>query len=69
MDIKNFGSKVVGTRQFYLSRSFWNNYHTIFLTGVRIKLPKDINYVLVEFNSFLKSPIQIKGCIVIIYTQ
>ena len=34
-----------------------------------MKPPKDINYVSVEFNSFLKPPRQMKGCLVMIYIQ
>ena len=34
-----------------------------------MKPPKDINYVLVEFNSFLKSQRQMKSCLFIIYLK
>ena len=60
MDFKNYGSKVVGSRQFFLSKSLWNERNTIFLTGVRMKPPKNINCVLVEYNYFLKPPRLIK---------
>ena len=42
---------------------------TIVLTGIRMKPPKDIKYILVQFNSFIKSPRQMKGCLVMIYIQ
>ena len=50
MDFKKCGSKVVGFRHFYISKYLCNNRHTIFLTGGRMKPPKEINYVLVECN-------------------
>ena len=39
------------------------------MTGVRMKPPKDIKYVLVECNSFLKLPRQMKGFLIMIYIQ
>ena len=69
MDLKNCGSKLVRSRHFSLSESLWNNRHAIFLIGMSIKLPKDIKYVLFEYNSFIKSPRKMKGCLVIIYIQ
>ena len=47
MDINKCGSKVFVSRRFFLSKSLWNNRHTIVLTTVRIKTTKEINYVLV----------------------
>ena len=41
--LKNCGSKVVGSRHFYLSEYLWNNWYTMVLTGERIKPPKYIN--------------------------
>ena len=61
--------KVVGSSNFPLSKSLCNDWHAIVLTGTRMKPPKDTKYVLVECNSFLKSPIQMKSCLVIIYIQ
>ena len=55
--------------QSLLSKYIWNNWHTIVLTGVRMKPPKEINYALAEYNSFIKSPKLMKGCLVIIYIQ
>ena len=69
MDLKNFGLKLVGSSQFLLSKSLWNNWHTIVLTGMSMKPTNKINYILVECNSFLKSPSQMKLCLVIIYIQ
>ena len=69
MDLNNCGSKVVGSRHFFLSKSLWNNWYTIVLIGERMKPPKDISYVLVEYNSFLKQQRQMKGCILMIYIQ
>ena len=34
-----------------------------------MKPPKDLIYVSVECNSFIKSPRQIKGCLLMIYIQ
>ena len=34
-----------------------------------MKPPNDIKYISVEFNSFIKSPIHMKGYIVMIYIQ
>ena len=39
------------------------------MSGVRTKPPKEIRYVSVECNSFIKSPRQIKCCLVTIYIQ
>ena len=39
------------------------------MTKVKMKPPKDINFVLVECNSFLKSPRKIKGCLIMVYIQ
>ena len=39
------------------------------MTGVSMKPPKDVIYVSVECNSFIKSPRQIKGCLLMIYIQ
>ena len=39
------------------------------ITGIIMKPPKEIKYVLVKCNSFIKSPKQMKGCIFIIYIQ
>ena len=36
---------------------------------MRIKPPKDIDYSFVECNSFLKLPIKMKGCLLILYRQ
>ena len=69
MDLKSCGSKVVGSRRFSLSKYFWNDLHTIFLTGTRMKPPQDTNYVLVELNYFIKPPIKMKGFLVMIYIQ
>ena len=41
--IKTCGSKLVGTRCFFLSRSLLNSWHTIVLTGVSMKPPNYIN--------------------------
>ena len=62
-DLKNCESKVVGSRRFSFSKSLKNYWHTIVLTGVRPKPPKDIKYALFECNSFMKC------CPVMIYIQ
>ena len=36
---------------------------------MRMESPKDINYVSVECIYFLKTPIQIKGSLIMIYIQ
>ena len=69
MDIKNCGSKVVGSRCFFLSMSLCNNWHTIVLTGARMKPPKEIKCVLVKCNYFLKTPRKMKGCPIMNYIQ
>ena len=69
MNLEKCGLKIVGSRHFFLSNFLWNKWHTIVITGVSMKKPKDINCVLVEWNSFLKSPRQMKVCIVMIYIQ
>ena len=69
MDLKNCGSKLFGSRHFPPSKHIWNECNTIVLTGVRIKPPKNIRYVSIVYNSFLKSPIQMKFCLVIIFIQ
>ena len=48
MDLMNCGSKLAGYRCFLLSRSFWDDWHTVVLTGTRTKPTKDTDYVLVE---------------------
>ena len=63
MDMKNCGTKVVGSTRFFLSKYLLNNWNTIVLKGVRIKPPKEINYVLFECNYFPKTPRKMKGCI------
>ena len=67
MDLMNCGSKVVGYRNFPLCKYIWNEWHTIVMTGERIKPPKDIKYVSVECTAFIKSPRKMKCCLVIIY--
>ena len=69
MDFQNFGSKVVGSRQFLPSKSLWNSLHAIFLTGVMNKPRKDIKFVLVERNFFLTSTSQMKVFILMVYIQ
>ena len=54
-------SKVVGSMQFFLPKYLWNNWHAVALIGVRIKLPKNIDFVLFECIYFIKEPIQMKG--------
>ena len=56
MDLKNCGSKVVGSSCFPFYKFIWNDWDTIVLTGARMKPPKDIKYVLFVYNSFLKPP-------------
>ena len=50
MDLNNCGSKLVGYRHFFLYKYLCNNCNTIFLTGARMKPPKEINHLLVECN-------------------
>ena len=69
MDLKNYVSKVVGSSSFCLSKSLKNYCNSIVMKGVRMKPPKDIMYVLVECNSFLTLPRQMKGCLIMIYIQ
>ena len=69
MDFQNFGSKVVGSRQFLPSKSLWNSLHAIFLTGVMNKPRKDIKFVLVERNFFLTSTSQMKVFLLMVYIQ
>ena len=69
MDLRNYISKVVRSRCFYLSESFKNYWHTIFMTGEGIKTPKEVKFVSVEFNLFLKSRRHKKVCIVMINIQ
>ena len=69
MDLNNSESKVVVSRHFFLSESLYNYWHNIVLKGVIMKPPNDIKYLSVEFNLFIKSPIHMKGCIVMIYIQ
>ena len=69
MDLKSCGSKVVGYRRFFLSKSLSNNWNTIVLTRVRTKTSKNINFALVECNSFLKSPRQKKHFIIRLYIK
>ena len=69
MDVKNWGSKVFGSRLFSSSNNLWNNCNTIVMTGMSMKPPNDINYVLVECNYFLKPPRQIIGILIMIYIQ
>ena len=60
MDLMKYVSKVVEYRLSTISKSIWNDWHTIFLTGVVIKTTKYIKYVLVECNPFLKPPRRMK---------
>ena len=69
MYLMNYEFRVVGSRRFFLSKFLRNYWYTIVLKGVRIKLLKEIKYVLVECTSLLKLPIKMKGCLVMIYTQ
>ena len=69
MYLKNSESELVGSRNFSLSKSLWGNCYTIVLTGVMVKPHNEINYVLVECYSFIKSLIQMKGCLFMIYIQ
>ena len=69
MDLNNYVSKVVGSSRFPLSKSLRSYKHNIVLRGAIMKPPKDIKYVLVGCNSFLKSPKEMKVCLVIIYIQ
>ena len=66
MYLNNFESKVFGSRRFSLSKYLLNYWHNIVMTGVIMKPPKYIKYVLVEYKLFLKAPIQMKGCLVMI---
>ena len=66
---KNCGSKLFGSRRIFLYKYLWNNYHTKVPTRVRMKPPNDIIFLLVECNSFLKTPRQMKGCLIMVYIQ
>ena len=69
MDLNRCGSKLVESRHLLLTKSLFNNWHTMVMTGVIMKPPKVINYILVECNFNLKPPIQMKGWLIIIYIQ
>ena len=60
MDLKNSVSKVAEYRGFFVSKYLNTYWNSIILTGVVMKPPKYIKYVLVKCNSFIKLPIQIK---------
>ena len=69
VDLKICGSKLVVSRIFTLYKSICDNGHAMVLTGMKLKPPKNINYVLVECNSFLKLLIPMKVSLLMIYTQ
>ena len=69
MYLKNSSSKVVGYRRFLLLKYLKDYCNTIFTKGARMKPPKEIRHVLVEWKSLIKRPGQMKGCVVIIYIQ
>ena len=62
-------SKVVGSMQFFLPKYLWNNWHAVALIGMRIKLPKNIVFVLFECIYFIKEPIQMKGFLTMVYIK
>ena len=66
-DLNNYGSKLFASRGFLLSKSLCNNWYAIVLTGVRMKPPKDINYISFECNYFPKSPPSLSGINVLEY--
>ena len=64
---KNCKPKVIGSRLLFLSKSLFNSWDDIVLTGVIMNPANDIDFVLLENNSFLKSQRQMKGCIIMVY--
>ena len=69
MDLKNYFSKLVGTRCFFLSKYINKYWRSIVLKGKIMKPPKYIKYVLVECNYLIKLPRHVKVCLVIILNQ
>ena len=69
MDLERCVSKVFGSRRYFLSECLWNDWYTIVLIGAGMKQPNHMNYILVECNSFIRSPRQMKYCQVLIYIQ
>ena len=65
-DLNRCASKLVESRHLLITKSLFNNCHTILLTRMIMKPPKVINYILVECNFNLKPPIQMKGWLIII---
>ena len=67
MGLNKYLDNVGVSRSFFLSRIISNEWRIIFLIGVRTNPLKDVKYILVEYNSFLKSPINMKVFLVMIY--
>ena len=40
-----------------------------FITGLKMKTPKDMDFILFECNYFPKPPRQMKDCLIMVYIQ
>ena len=67
--LKKSVSKLVVYRVFLLSKSLRNYWYNIVLIWARMKPPKEIKFVSVKCNPFIKPPRYMKGCFVTSYIK